>query len=128
MECGYAIVIYFVVSGINQIEYLEENHRRIPWFWLKDFEMGYLSYNKNYRVTMRIHDLDKTYTKHEAKNKTVFVECTMDPRILVYDYARMKEKCVVYQEELIQTCLHPSRMERYLSVYHYDIVCDEIYE
>jgi hypothetical protein len=33
-----------------------------------------------------------------------------------YDYDALKERCLIYKEELIQKSFHPSRIQKYLDM------------
>jgi hypothetical protein len=36
------------------------------------------------------------------------------PSMLDYDYEKIKTRCNIYKEELIQKTMHPSRIQKYL--------------
>ena len=77
---------------------LEKNHDKIDW--------DYLSENPN-----AIHLLEKNPDKI---NWYWWYWLSKNPSIFELDYDALKERCLIYKEELIQKAFHPSRIQKYL--------------
>ena len=81
----------------NAIHLLEQNPDKIHW--------RLLSFNPN-----AIHLFEKN------PDKIHWVELSCNPSIFGYDYEALKERCLIYKEELIQKAFHPSRIQKYLDM------------
>ena len=84
-------------SNPNAIHLLEKNPDKIVWDWL--------SYNSN-----AIHLLEKNL------DKINWHKLSANPSIFELDYETLKERCLIYSEELIQKAFHPSRIQKYLDM------------
>ena len=81
----------------NAIHLLEKNQDKIDW--------DLLSRNPNAMHLLEINP-DKIHWYNLSAN----------PSIFELDYETMKERCLIYSEELIQKTMHPSRIQKYLDV------------
>ena len=81
----------------NAIHLLEKNLDKIKWQWLSE--------NPN-----AIHLLEKN------PDKINWYKLSVNPSIFGYDYEALKERCLIYKEELIQKAFHPSRIQKYLDM------------
>ena len=81
---------------------MNKNQKKIYWPWL--------SSNKG-AIQLLEQNPNKIYWDWLSKN----------PAIFEIDYAKLKERIEPFEEELIQKCMHPNRLEKYLEEYNYDI-------
>jgi hypothetical protein len=92
---------YWLSLNPNAIHLLEKNPYKIDWYWL----------SKN---TNAIHLLEQNQDKIDwdslSQNPSIFYDS--------YDYAKIKEYCNIYKEELIQKRFHPKRVNYMLETYY----------
>ncbi len=87
----------FLSMNPNAIHLLEQNPDKIYW--------NGLSENPN-----AIHLLEKNL------DKINWDKLSANPCIFELDYETLKERCLIYSEELIQKAFHPSRIQKYLDM------------
>ena len=64
----------------------------------------------------------------EQNQSMIHWEClSSNIGIFEIDYEILKNRIMPFKEELIQTCLKPEKVERFLYEYNYDIVADEMF-
>ena len=83
----------------NAIHILEKNIDKINWFDL--------SKNPN-----AIHILEKNLDNLDDHYCWRYL--SLNPSIFELDYEALKDRCLIYKEELIQKAMHPSRIQKYL--------------
>jgi len=49
-------------------------------------------------------------------DKINWYKLSANPAIFELDYETLKERCLIYNEELIQKTMHPSRIQKYLDM------------
>ena len=96
------VLVIWLSGNPNEIHLLEQNMDKI--YWEK------LSGNRN-----AMHLLEQNI---EVIN---WFAISTNPAIFEIDYEYIKSKIKPFEEELIQTSLHPARLEHYLDTYNYDI-------
>ena len=110
---------------------LEQNPDKINWDWLSEnpAAMHLLEQNPG-KISWYWLMKNPTAIDLIKKNQELIEwnQLSANPAIFEIDYAKLKERIEPFHEELIQKCFHPSRVERLLMKYNYDLLEDVYWE
>jgi len=87
----------FLSQNPNAIHLLEKNIDKIYWRWLSE--------NPNAMHLLK-NNICEIYWNHLYINSSIFE----------LDYDVLKERCLIYMEELIQKTMHPYIIQKYIDL------------
>ena len=64
----------------------------------------------------------------QNKDRVDWINISLNPEIFTINYDAIKKRIEPFIEELMMKCYHPTRLERLLLTYNYDIGIDEYIE
>ena len=114
----------------NAIHILKDNTEKINWRELSrnPNAMELLRSNKDkivWKMLCQNPNASELLEEQPDKHTTNLLG---NPGCFELDYGALKERIQSFVEELMMVCFHPSRFERYLKTYGYDIGDDEYYD
>ena len=110
-------------SNHNAIHILEKNLDKINWQFLSTntniHKIEILNKNlEDYKYLISWYLLCGNYNAihiiEKNKDKINWINISENPSIFELDYERLKQRCAIFKEELIQKVMHPSRIQKYL--------------
>ena len=109
-------------SNPNAIELLRENLDKINWTWLSGntnaIELLQANPDK-INWSLLSQNPNAIELLQEYPDEIDWIDLSVNPSIFTYDYDAIIER--PFTEELIAAVFHPSRFNRYLTDYQYDM-------